>query len=112
MPRPRFIPTEEKRNTVSAMAAYGIKHEDIARAVGARSPKTLRKYFAEELRSSAIHANGQVAKTLYEMATSGKWPAATIFWMKARMGWREVQVVESRPASLPDFIVAVEKEAA
>ena len=62
MPRPRFIPTEEKRNTVSAMAAYGIKHEDIARAVGARSPKTLRKYFAEELRSSAIHANGQVAR--------------------------------------------------
>lgn len=112
MPRPRFVPTEEKRNTVSAMAAYGIKQEDIARVVGALSPKTLRKYFAEELRTSAINANAQVAKALYEMASSGTCPAASIFWAKTRMGWREVQAVESQPANIADFIVTIEKEAA
>lgn len=112
MPRPRFVPTEEKRNTVRSMAAYGIKHEDIARVVGALSPKTLRKYFAEELRSSAVNANARVAETLYAMAKSGEHPAATIFWMKARMGWREAPILENRPLMIPDFIVALDKETA
>jgi hypothetical protein len=112
MSRPRFVPTDEKRKNVRSMAAYGIKQEDIAIAVGALSPKTLRKHFPEELRCGAIEANAQVAQTLYQMAISGKCPAATIFWAKTRMGWREIQIVETRPAAIPDFVVMQDKEAA
>jgi len=112
MSRPRFVPTEAHRSTVKSMAAYGVREEDIATELGLRSPKTLRKHFGQEIERAAIQANARVGQTLYQMATSGKHPAATIFWMKTRAGWRENQVVEIRPAATPDFIVAQEKEAA
>ena len=39
--------------------------------------------------ASPRKANLTVARTLFEMATSGKHPAATFFWLKTRAGWRE-----------------------
>ncbi len=112
MSRPRFIPTEEQRRTVKSLSAYGIKQEEIAEMVDLRSAKSLRKHFRQELNRGAIEATAQVSQTLYKMATSGKHPAATIFWLKTRAGWREIQVVETRPPAIPDFIVAQEKDAA
>ena len=112
MSRPRFVPTEEQRRTVKSLSAYGITQEEIATMVDLRSAKSLRKHFRQELDRGAIEATAQVSQTLYKMATSGKHPAATIFWLKTRAGWREIQVVESRQAAIPDFIVAQEKEAA
>ena len=49
MARPRFKVNDEKRKTVRALAGYGLKHEQIARLIDIRSPKTLRKYFQSEL---------------------------------------------------------------
>jgi len=92
-------------------AAYGIKQEDIATIVDLRSPKTLRKHFPQELARGAIEANAQVGQTLFKMATSGNEPAATIFWLKTRAGWREIQVLETRPAAIADFVVALDKQA-
>jgi hypothetical protein len=46
------------------------------------------------------------------MSTDGQNPAASIFWLKARCGWREKHGEEVRPAVIPDFIVALEKKAA
>jgi hypothetical protein len=112
MSRPRFIPTEEQRRTVKSLSAYGIKQDEIAQMLGLRSPKSLRKHFRQEINRGGIEATAQVGQTLYQMATSGKHPAATIFWLKTRAGWREIQIVETRPAAIPDFIVEVEKEAA
>jgi hypothetical protein len=94
------------------MAAYGTKHEDIARVIGLRSAKTLRKHFREELTRGAIEATAQVGQTLYQMATSGDEPACTIFWMKVRGGWREKQNSEAAPTAVPDFVVVMEQEAA
>ena len=45
MSRPQLTPTEEQRRLVKSMAAVGISHEDIARKLRIRSPKTLRKHF-------------------------------------------------------------------
>src|SRR3954454_17328002 len=109
MPRPTFLPTTDQRRQVRSMAAYGIKQEDIARSVGLRSPKTLRRHFREELDRASTEANAQVAQTLFKLASSGKSPAATIFWLKARAGWRDGQTFESRPTIVPPFIVAPEK---
>jgi hypothetical protein len=112
MPRPKFIPTEERRRTVRSMAGYGVPQQDIATSVGLRSTKTLRKHFRKELDGGVADAKAKVLQTLFKMATSGQHPAATIFWVKTRLGWREVQIVENRPAVIPDFVVELEQEAA
>jgi hypothetical protein len=91
MARPRFKPADEQRKTVQVMAAYGIPEDQIARTLGVRGidPKTLRKYFSRELSVGGTLANSAVAQTLYQMATSGKCAAATIFWLKSRARWTE-----------------------
>jgi hypothetical protein len=112
MPRPKFILTEERRQIVRSMAGYGLPQQDIATSVGLRSTKTLRKHFRMELDRGVVDAKAKVLQTLFKMAASGQHPAATIFWVKTRLGWREIQIVENRPAVIPDFVVAEEKEAA
>ena len=89
MARPTFIPTDEQRRLVKSLAAYGMKHDAIARRLGIRSTKTLCKHFREELDSGDTEANAQVAQTLFQMAISGEQPASTMFWLKTRAGWRE-----------------------
>jgi hypothetical protein len=96
MARPRFNPTAEQKKTVEAMSAYGISEDEVARTMGEHGidPKTLRKHFRHELDIGATKANSAVAQTAYQMATSGKWPAATIFWLKCRAGWKETNVLQ------------------
>ncbi len=91
MARPRFQPTPEQRRTVEAMAAYGVREEEIAGSLGEAGidPKTLRKHFRRELDIGATKANATVAQTLYKLATSGKHPGATIFWLKSRAGGKK-----------------------
>ena len=74
---------------VKAMAATGTPHEHIARKIGVRSPKTVRKHFREELDSGMLDPNHSVTATLYKMATSGDCAAATIYWDKTRGRHRE-----------------------
>jgi hypothetical protein len=110
MARPIFTPTPEQRALVKSMAGLGVPHEDIARKIGVRSPKTLRKHFRDELDLGSTDADYNVRRTLYQMATSGEYPAATIFWMKARAGWRERPAFEGATVPPPPFVVAREPE--
>ena len=112
MSRPKFVPTKEQRLTVKTLSAYGIKQDGIARMVGLRSPKTLRKHFGEEIILGAIEAVAQVSQTHYQMAKSGKHPASTIHFLNSRARWLDIASSESQAASLPDFVVALEKKAA
>jgi hypothetical protein len=91
--RKPFTPTDEQRRIVKAMAGYGVPHDDIALVVKC-SPPMLRKCFRHELDVATIEANARVAQTLYQQATTPRNIAATIFWLKARAGWREKQAVE------------------
>ena len=110
MPRPQLNPTEEQRLIVKSMAAVGVPHEDIARKLGIRSAKTLRKHFREELDLGVIDANYKVGKTLFEMAIGGEEIAATIFWAKTRKLFREPSTDGAVPAGPPPFIVALDPE--
>ena len=78
---------------VRALSGFGVPHDDIGRIVKC-SPPTLRKRFRDELDLGNAEANAKVAQTLYQQATTPGNVAATIFWLKARAGWREKQVVE------------------
>ena len=109
MPRPQLNPTEDQRHLVKSMAAVGISQEQIALKIGVRSPKTLRKHFRKELDLGMTEANYKVAQTLFQMATSGECPAATIFWAKTRNGFRERPASSVTPAGPPPpFVVAQE----
>ena len=88
MSRPEYQPSDKDRRQVKALSALGTRHEDMAKFMDI-APKTLRKHFRDELDRGAIEANAKVVETLFKMATSGKNTSASIYWTKARCGWRE-----------------------
>jgi hypothetical protein len=69
----------------------GLRHEQICMLVKVRSPKTLRKYFRSELDGGTAEAEAAVTRTAYEMATSGKCLAMTLFWDKCQRSVVEEQ---------------------
>ena len=96
--RPAYQPNDADRKMVTALAGFGITHEDIClKVLGPNgkpiSPKTLRKHYAHELATGSITATAAVANNLFRMATGRGREAATcaIFWMKARARWRTAE---------------------
>jgi hypothetical protein len=96
----RFVPTQEQRRQVKTLAGLGMKQAQIANLVGIHSAATLRKYFRTELLEGPVATAVKVRRTMYEMATSGRNQAATMFWLKTRAGWsekgREPELFEER----------------
>src|SRR4051812_20219773 len=90
MPFEPYEPSEEQRRTVRAMAGFGVPQPDIATFLRI-DPKTLRKYYRDELDQGVTEAKVKVAQSLFNMATKSHNVAAAIFWMKARAGWSERQ---------------------
>ena len=93
--RPAHKPTDGTSKQVEAMCGYGVPEADIARVLGI-DPKTLRKYYRDELDTGHIKANSRVAESLFRKATGDGTAAVTaaIWWSKARMGWKETMVNE------------------
>jgi hypothetical protein len=109
MPRAKLKPTEEDRRKVRTLSACGTEPDDIAKYLGI-SEKTLQKYYGKDIFRARVGANVKVGKTLFEMATFGGWPTATIFWSKTRGGFREHQeAAMPPPAVVPNFVVIGEK---
>jgi uncharacterized protein Usg len=80
---------------VKTMIGYGIPYSDIARVMSI-DPKTMRKYFRDEMDTGATTANAAMVQNLWKKAM-GDGPAsvtATIFWLKVRAGWRDVNPME------------------
>ena len=77
-----------------AMAGLGLPQDQIALLLEI-DPKTLRKHFRDDLDRGMAEANVKVGQTLFAMATRGDNTAATIFWMKARAGWREKHATDT-----------------
>jgi len=89
--RMAFVPTDAERKQVEAMSGYGVPIEQIAILVrGGIDADTLRKHFEAELLAGKAKANSQIAKTLFQKATSGDTTAA-IWWTKTQMRWAETQ---------------------
>ena len=110
MAMPRYTPTEEQRRVVKTMAAYGIPQDAIAKVVHCSEP-TLRRAYRHELDTAVHEANARVAQCLYQQATTPGNVAASIFWLKARAGWREKQVHEvsgpnGAPLPSPNLVVS------
>ena len=102
MSKPLHQPTDKTRAEIVALRSYGVPIKEVAAYIGI-DDKTLYKYYREELENSAIKANANVGKFLYQ-AASGQALAvgashsdcvrAAMFWAKTRMGWKETNVQE------------------
>src|SRR3954453_13917745 len=107
MPR-SFVPTDEQRRRVKMLASLGQRQEQIALVVGIGSTTTLRKHFREELTRGPAEAMANVRKTLFQMATSGKHPAATMFWLKTRARWSETAHLAHGTPAVPTLMIGRE----
>src|ERR1051325_2410528 len=108
MARPIFQPTEEQRQQVKLLTAFGNTQEQIARVLKI-SDRTLRKHFREGLNGGTAEANTQIAQALFKKAKGGD-TTAMIFWLKTRAGWRE-KSFDAATRVVEPFIVAREREA-
>jgi hypothetical protein len=95
MPRltkPPHTPTQAQRQLVQLHATIGTPQPNIARILGI-DPKTLRRWYRDELDLATDQANATIGGALFNKAKAGD-TASMIFWMKTRAGWRETQQVE------------------
>jgi hypothetical protein len=76
-------PTPDQRELVKKLAGWGLRQIYIASTLKI-DPKTLRKYYRKELDEGLIQAKTSVLHSLFDMATSRRNSAATIFWAKTR----------------------------
>jgi len=88
--RKPYIANDKDRRVVKETTLAGIDKELVSRIIGVSVP-TLYKYYSDEIEFYNAQANARVAGVCFQMATSGLFPAVTIFWCKTRNGMREVQ---------------------
>jgi hypothetical protein len=87
---------EKEKEQAGKLAGIGCNLNQIANIMGV-SPKTLDRMIEKDPTiSDAISKGrdsgiGQVMKTAYAMAVSGKIPAMTIFFLKTRARWAEAR---------------------
>ena len=84
--RPPLKVTEDRRAEVAELAKLGMPQDQIAFLLRI-SVRSLRKHFRDELYDSAIKANHEILKKLYELALNGN-PAAATFWARTRCKFR------------------------
>lgn len=103
-----FMPAVEDRDRVRKLAGIGASEEDIAAQL--QIPlKRLQKRFRRELAEGAALGKTEALEKLHAMATSGSNTSATIFFVKARCGWRDTGAAPAEPQKWPPFIVRVQK---
>ena len=116
MSKPLHKPTEKTRAEIVALRSYGVPIKEVASYIGI-DDKTLYKYYREELENSAIKANANVGKFLYQAAsgqalttgaTYSDCVRAAMFWAKTRMGWKETNIQEVKMADEPIAKVTIE----
>jgi hypothetical protein len=107
MSKPLHQPTDKTRAEIVALRSYGVPIKEVAAYIGI-DDKTLYKYYRDELENSAIKANANVGKFLYQAAsgqalttgaTYSDCVRAAMFWAKTRMGWKETNVQEHTGAN-------------
>jgi hypothetical protein len=74
------------------MTAYGMPQAVIGKLLGF-APKTLRKWFRNELDFGGAQANAEMAGYLFKNGKEGN-VVAQIFYLKTRAGWKEPVRVE------------------
>lgn len=90
---PGFKPGPMQSREVSVMAALGLSPKEIALVTNV-DEKMLKLYYQRELSVSQAIANVVVARKALEMASSGRFPEMTKFWLKSQAKWKETNSLE------------------
>lgn len=93
-------PDDKSRRVVIEAVGLGMQQKNVARMLGI-CVRTLRKHYREELDIAVDSINFDVARALYQRASSGKDTIASIFMLKSRAGWKDTQAPD---ANLPSQI--------
>ncbi len=92
---------EKQIETVQFLAGIGLTVKKIA-AYFQMSKSTFERRCSiqpgiyDALEKGRAQAGAKVMKTAFDMATSGKHPIMTMFWLKCREGWKESMVIEHK----------------
>jgi hypothetical protein len=87
---------DKQKEQAGKLAGIGCNLNQIANIMGV-SPATLDAMIlrdptiSQAISNGRDNAAGQVMRTAYSMAVSGKIPAMTIFWLKTRQRWAEAR---------------------
>ena len=96
---------------VENLAIVGVHQAQIAKAEGLEI-KTLLALYREELVRGGVKGIGAVAKTCFQMATDGKHPQMTIFYLRTRGKWKyslEDEIIKNSNANF-DYLQKMNKE--
>ena len=107
----RVVMTPELFEKIKTLAAFGLTDEQIA-VVVAMTESTLKRKALLQLKEGRLMANVKVIESAYKQAVSGKCPAMTMFWLKCRLGWREVPRDDATDAAKVDQIKEAVKDIA
>lgn len=81
-------PNKRDASQVEVLVGMGASEEFIASHLSL-STQELHEHYEKQLSSGREEANLQVAKTFFDLATSGDHPQITLAWMRMRAGWRD-----------------------
>jgi hypothetical protein len=90
---PGFKPGPGQSREISVMAALGLSPKEISLVTNI-DEKMLKLYYQRELNVSQAIANVVVARKALEMASSGRFPEMTKFWLKSQAKWKETNAIE------------------
>ena len=91
---PKKVLTPDEIKKLFSLAGLGLTVENMALIMD-MSKKTLERRMIDQkgvrdaIEKGRAQASASVRSTAFKMATSGKCPAMTIFWLKCRERWRE-----------------------
>jgi hypothetical protein len=90
--------TDAQKEQAGKLAGIGCNLNQIATIMGVSSVTLDRMIerdptIAEAISKGRENAAGNVMKTAYQLAVSGKVPAMTMFWLKTRQRWAEARDV-------------------
>lgn len=85
-----YSPSEKDCREVSAMIGLGLSVEQIANIKGV-TRETIHHRHQQDIDRGRPMAIAKVAETAYKLATNGKCPAMTMFWLKTQAGWKEAR---------------------
>jgi hypothetical protein len=106
MPRLTRLITYQDRYDLAERIAAGSTEEDVATVLNMPVDR-MKRIFRRELAFQAAESKHKVLSKLYEAATSGENINATLFWAKARYGWRDTGTPPPPPAAPINFIVQI-----
>jgi hypothetical protein len=103
--QPPFIPTDEQRVRARRLVACGFTQESIS-VIMSIPLATLERHFPFELQNGKLMTDAKILGGIVTQAEEGD-KTMSIFWAKARSGWRDVGKDSDAPGASAVFAINI-----